>query len=583
MEFVMSRRIKLVFLAAVVSMLFLVTGCIATYPPPAPLQTSSLAVSMQQANSLAGSMNAQQAPTQGTDWTMVNYDPTYSRNSPQTVIGKNNVNQLQVKWILNTGYAIENPPLIVGNRVYVQNNAMQVIAIDLQSGLSVWKYDPHLTYTGGLLPRSSSSHGMTIQNGILYAPTGPNGTIVALNAQTGAKVWESDVIDVGPAWRESAPPVIWNNIIVAGSALGDEPPFGVAQKGTVTGLDLATGKKLWQTPLAVGPWVTTAPNASQNGGATAWTGGAVDVKKGVIFLPIGNPSPDFQPDVRAPVSAELYSNNVVALNITDGKILWATPFIAQGSVLPNVVPLDGHDWDTAWGTNFIASQNLVIGHNKRGDIMAMDATTGKPVWWVNTIFTQNVEQQPSPQGTDVVWPSPGAGIEAFTATDGRYVYAAGSSGPVRYYSGPPNPTSGLLSEGGAVPVFDAIDNGFGNGTITAIDVKTGTIVWKYDSEYSTFVSPLVTNGVVFSGHVTDTGKPYTYSDFAGPSDTPLVPSGMLTALDADTGKVLWEFNLGAQCGVGGPSIGNGYLIVPTGGIQIPNNGGYVIAFGLPGS
>jgi len=58
---------------------------------------------------------------------------------------------------------------------------------------------------------------------------------------------------------------------------------------------------------------------------------------------------------------------------------------------------------------------------------------------------------------------------------------------------------------------------------------------------------------------------------------------MLTALDADTGRVLWEFNVGAQVGIGGPSIGNGYLLVPTGGIQIPNNGGYVIAFGLPGT
>ena len=67
---------------------------------------------------------------QAGDWKMTNYDPAYSRNSPQTDIGKDNVASLQVKWILNTGYAVENPPLIVGNTVYAQNNAHQVIAID---------------------------------------------------------------------------------------------------------------------------------------------------------------------------------------------------------------------------------------------------------------------------------------------------------------------------------------------------------------------------------------------------------------------------------------------------------------------
>jgi outer membrane protein assembly factor BamB len=55
----------------------------------------------------------------------------------------------------------------------------------------------------------------------------------------------------------------------------------------------------------------------------------------------------------------------------------------------------------------------------------------------------------------------------------------------------------------------------------------------------------------------------------------------MMALDADTGKTLWQFNVGAPIAIGGPSIGNGMLLVPTGGIQTPNKGGYVVAFGLP--
>jgi alcohol dehydrogenase (cytochrome c) len=528
---------------------------------------------------------------QSSDWPLVAYDSSYSRNSPQTVIGTGNVNQLQPKWIFNTNYPVESPPLIVGNTAFIQNNALQIFAVDLQTGLNTWMWDPNVPKVGMNLPRVSTSHGMTYNNGILYAPTGPNGTVVAINAQTGKKVWESEVLDNGPAFRNSAPPVFWNNIIIGGSALGDEPPFGVAQKGTVTGLDMSNGKKLWQTQLAVGAWVTTSPNASKNGGATVWTGGAIDTDRGVVFLPVGNPSPDFIPDTRSPPPND-YTNHVIAVNMADGKVLWSTPFIADGTVLPQVTALpDGHDWDCSWGTNLATidfgqgPQKVVIGHDKRGDVMAMDAMTGKPIWWVTLTPLQNVDQNPTPQGTDVVIPGPGAGIEAFTATDGLRVYAAVSNTAGRYYSSQPPflKGTGVLIEGGFVPDFTAFPNGYANGSITAVDLKTGKIAWTHPTEFGTFVSPLVTNGVVFSGQLTDQGKPYTFSDFGGPVTTPLLSSGTIMALNAANGNLLWQYNVGAQIAVGGPSIGNGYLLVPTGGIQENNNGGYVVAFGLPGS
>ena len=136
----------------------------------------------------------------------------------------------------------------------------------------------------------------------------------------------------------------------------------------------------------------------------------------------------------------------------------------------------------------------------------------------------------------------------------------------------------------AVPVFNSIANGVGNGTITAIDLKTGNIKWQQPTEYPTWVSPLVTNGVVFSGHITATGKPYQSNEFGAPTQTPLKPSGIIMALDNDTGKTLWQYNVGAPIGIGGPSIGHGgTLLVTTGSpAEIPaNSGGYIVAFTPP--
>ena len=44
-------------------------------------------------------------------------------------------------------------------------------------------------------------------------------------------------------------------------------------------------------------------------------------------------------------------------------------------------------------------------------------------------------------------------------------------------------------------------------------------------------------------------------------------AGVILALDKETGKKLWEFNVNAPIGHVGPSIGDGMLFVPTGKIE----------------
>ena len=60
--------------------------------------------------------------------------------------------------------------------------------------------------------------------------------------------------------------------------------------------------------------------------------------------------------------------------------MWAIPFIAQGTIFKNVKLPDTHDYDTAWGSTISevkldngTQKKVVIGTDKRGDIMAMDA------------------------------------------------------------------------------------------------------------------------------------------------------------------------------------------------------------------
>jgi alcohol dehydrogenase (cytochrome c) len=509
------------------------------------------------------------------DWTMVNYDSPMSRHSPQTIISKENVNELQVKWILNTNFTLDNPPLIIGKTGYIQtNDVMQVIAFDLDTGLCKWKYSPNQPANAS---SGTISHGLAYDNGIIYAPTGPAATIVALNAENGSMIWESPVLmPSSAAYVVNAPPLIWKDYIIVGSALDDAPSFEFPAKGMVTAIDKNTGKLLWQINTTIGDWVE-GNNASINGGAATWSGGSIDTEKGIVYLPCGNPAPDF--DASSRPGKNLYANCVIAVNISDGKVLWATPFVASGTVLNVTIP-DTHDWDTSWGTNLVIVDygngplKVVIGHNRRGDIMSMDADTGELIWWRNIAVLHNESIPATSNGTSATWPGSGVGIEDYTAFDNNTVYAGVSNQGRIFYGGP-----GVA--GHSLPDFESMPNGIGNGSIVALDLRTGNIKWEHKTDFPIWASPLVTNGVVFSGHVTAVGTPYKFDPESGdPVDTPLIPSGILIALDADTGKLLWQFNVGAPVGLGGPSIGNGLLIVPTGSGQTPNDGGYLVAFGL---
>lgn len=432
------------------------------------------------------------------DWNNTNYDPTMSRNSPQTTINSTNVNQLVVKWKFKTNASVENSPLIIGNTTYLQNNIMQVFALNLLTGQLLWTYDPKVK-------SNTASHGISYENGIIYAPTGSNGAVMALNASNGQLIWKSPLIDSQKNYYNPSPPIIWKNYIIVGGGGGDIAPL----KGSITALNKITGKIVWKITTCVGSWVTGA-KAALNGGGAVWSGGSIDQTKGIIYLPAGNPSPDYSAATRPGNTS--YTNCMLAVNITNGHIIWATPFIQVGTVL-NVQLPDIHDHDISWGSELVtvSSSKLVIGHDKFGDVMAMNANTGKPLWWLNL-----------------------HSIDGATPTDSIFNYYSAADSNTLYVQS--RPTTGA-------------------GTIIALDLLTGKLKWKYKVN-AQITSPLISNGMIFTGN-----KYYN------------INSSMMMVLNKLTGAFIWQTDVGSSITQGGPSIGQGMLLVPT-----VND--YIIAFGL---
>ena len=151
------------------------------------------------------------------DWITANHDIFGTRSSNQTAIGKNNVNKLEAKWVPNTPNMVENSPIIIGDRGYVQDNDGAVYAFNATTGQNLWK---DLMGTGGLM------HGLTYDQNVLFVGSGRNATVLAINATDGKKIWESHTL--GPkslGYGVATPPVVWKNYVIVGSAGGDYPPY----------------------------------------------------------------------------------------------------------------------------------------------------------------------------------------------------------------------------------------------------------------------------------------------------------------------------------------------------------------------
>ena len=467
-------------------------------------------------------------------WPTVNHDLYGTRSTNQTIINKENVDSLRVKWQIVNNFEIQDPPIIIDNIGYVQDYAGNVFAFNIEDGNILWK----------LRAGYGPTMGLSYDNGLIFSSTASKGTVVAINATDGSKKWESETLgNTSMGYSIDSFPIVWKDYVIAGSGGSGLPPGLGLVRGNVTALNRTDGSVLWNLETTTGEWVERG-KTPPNGGATAWSGGSFDPEEGILYLPLGSASPNFNASTRQ--TPNLYSNHMIAVNVTSGEIIWATPFIAQGTVLNHLMVPDTHDWDTSWGSSIskISLKNgtqkkVVIGHDKMGNLIAMDGKTGDEIWWKTLGKPININKIPSSNGTGLIW---AYGVYNYHAVDNNNtLYITATNRGLDFF------TDGLSGHKKAAP--DTIEQGLKNGTIYAIDILTGKIKWKFDTEFPPRVSPLVTNEILFTGYIPYGGKSKT---------------GTILALDKQNGSKLWEFNVDAPIAPVGPSVSKGILFVPTG-------------------
>ena len=332
------------------------------------------------------------------DWSANGGDAANTRFSRLDQIKPANVANLKPVWTWDSGEAApeyEVTPLVVGHVMYVSTPHERVVALNADTGKQIWAFDPKVenysTHRGvSYWPGDKQNPPRIIvgtSTGQIYALDAASGKLVSSFGNNG----EIDYRAGFPAQYQrtlygfSSPPAVYKDLIIFGPRTAESGPKG--PDASIRALDVRTGKEVWTFHTLPRPgepgYDTWGPDFYKNGaGPSAWAGITLDTQRGIVFIPVGNPTGGGDPAGRT--GNDLYSDSIVALNADSGKLLW-------------YFQTTHHDvWDydvTAPPTLIDVVQNgktipAVAQMTKQGLLFILDRVTGKPVF--------GVEERPVP-------------------------------------------------------------------------------------------------------------------------------------------------------------------------------------------
>jgi quinoprotein glucose dehydrogenase len=339
------------------------------------------------------------------------------RYSPLAQITPANVARLKVAWTYHTGdirrptdpleTTYEVTPLKVGGLLYLCTPHDRVIALDAETGQERWRFDPglrqhkdlqHLTCRGVSYyeapPDRRDAAGDCPRR--LFMPTA-DARLIALNADNGTPCSRFGNAGTVELWRNmpqahsgmyysTSPPVVARGRVIIGGAVTDnysthEP------SGVIRAYDALDGKLLWN-------WDSGNPDRTEplppdatytRNSPNSWSIASADEALGLVYLPMGNQTPDQWGGNRSP-DVERFASSITALDIETGRVRWVFQTVHH----------DLWDMDVGAQPSLIDLRRpegvvpALIAPTKTGNLFVLDRRTGKPIF--------PVAEKPVPQG-----------------------------------------------------------------------------------------------------------------------------------------------------------------------------------------
>ncbi|MBM2712469.1 glucose/quinate/shikimate family membrane-bound PQQ-dependent dehydrogenase [Mesorhizobium caraganae] len=338
------------------------------------------------------------------EWHFYGRTPYGQRYSPLDQITPDNVAKLQPAWTYQTG-DVKGPddvgettyqvtPLKVGDTLYICTPHNFAIAIDAAAGKEKWRFDPkikldkdrqHQTCRGvSYYADAKIAAGQPCATRV-YLPTS-DARLIALDAANGqvcpsfAEAGTLNLLTNMPYpksgyYYSTSAPLISGGKIIVGGAVNDnystEEPSGV-----IRAFDVDTGALVWNwdsgnpdqtTPLAAGQTYThNSPNM--------WSTPSADEKLGLLYVPLGNQTPD-QLGAGRSANVEKFSSSITALDLATGQLRWVRQTVHH-DLWDMDVPAQPTLIDITTAAGLVPA---LVGPTKQGDLYVLDRRSGEPI------------------------------------------------------------------------------------------------------------------------------------------------------------------------------------------------------------
>lgn len=350
------------------------------------------------------------------EWRHYGGDAASTKYSPLEQINKQNAAKLKVVWTWDSpdqplqkenrglgSFAFETTPIMVGGTLYASTSLAQVVAINPETGKTLWVFNPE-GYKAGRPANLGYVH-----RGVAYWTDGGQERLFvashdahlwAIDAKTGQAISEfgqGGKVNLAAAiprainarnYTMTTPPVVCRDVVIVGSSIHDGPQTKEYPRGDVQAFHVRTGKPVWifHTIPQEGEFgVETWENDSwkYTGNANVWTMMSTDEELGYVYLPTSTPTNDWYGGHR--LGDGLFAESLVCVDVTTGQRVWHFQTVHHGLWdydLPAApvlcdIKVDGQPI------------KAVVQVTKTGFAFVFDRTSGKPVW--------PIEERPVPQ------------------------------------------------------------------------------------------------------------------------------------------------------------------------------------------
>ncbi|MEM9740782.1 MAG: PQQ-binding-like beta-propeller repeat protein [Pseudomonadota bacterium] len=459
-------------------------------------------------------------------------------------IDRENVGSLELAWAVGMDPGSnQTTPLVHDGRLFLAHPHDVITAHDARTGDLIWEYKHEATaepWGPGEITRN-----IAIYNDKIFH-SASDARIIALDANTGEKVWDTSVGEPAQITHSSGP-IIADGRVFTGRTCHYKAPA----RCFIAAHDAETGEELWRSNVIPKPgepgdesWAGLPYEDRVHG--SVWMVGSYDTELDTLYWGTSGPSPS--PEIlRGGRSGDLlFTNSTLALDPATGETKWYVQHLPRDNwdidhtyerilVDAEVRPNSNATWrqtpDLPEG-----EQKLLTGiPGKTGIVWTMDRETGEFYWAKETIF-QNVVSDIDPESGTVTINDNVVATEIEGAPDfvcpslaGGRDWPAGAYDPgsktlfmplmtlcMNVMASPKDPRYGLLPQLLPAPNTDKI------GRLEAFDIETGETRWVNETRFGV-LSVLATGGdLLFAG---DTQRRFR-------------------AYDQSTGETLWETILG---------------------------------------